>query len=335
MTKKHAVLSASGSHRWMNCPGSIQLEQRIPQKPSSAAAEWGTRAHDLSEAVLNNELSLYEIPAEFRDVVTMYVDYVQKHVTPGSTLLVEKSFNLSKIHDDMFGTTDAVIVDNDTLHVIDLKSGIGRVDAKENTQLLYYALGALLELPNQENLTTVAMHIVQPKLGAVDKWEVDIDYIWEWARELKTAAVATEDPNAPVVPGEQCQWCRAKAICPAKWDMANKAAGMDFAEPSFSLEKALDLAEQLKPWVEAVQEMAKDKLTAGESVIGWQLKPGKKTRKWADEKAAEKHFSIVPEAWASPSLKSPTQVEKVLGKESLEGLVSYSEAAPGLTRSDF
>lgn len=335
MSKKHAVLSASGSHRWMNCPGSVRLEQQIPQKPSSAAADWGTRAHDFSEAVLNGQMDLYEIPAEFHDVVEMYTKYVTAHVQPESVLWVEKSFDLGKIHDDMFGTCDAVVITGNTMHVIDLKSGIGKVEAQDNTQLMYYALGALLEVPNKSAIEQVAMHIVQPKLGAVDKWEVSVDHIYAWAQELKAAAVATEKHNAPVIPGEQCQWCRAKAICPAKWAIANEAAGLDFTEPTFNLEHALDLAEQLKPWVEAVQELAKDKLQAGQSVIGWQLKPGKKTRKWIDAKVAENRFKMVPDAWTAPALKSPTQVEKALGKDLLEGLIDYSEAAPSLARSDF
>ena len=335
MTKKHATLSASGSHRWMNCPGSVALEQQIQQKPSSAAADWGTRAHDLSEAVLNGQMDLYEIPAEFHAVVEMYTKYVTAHVLPESVLWVERSFNLDKIHPEMFGTCDAVVITGNTMHVIDLKSGIGKVEAEGNTQLLYYALGALLEIPNKSGVDRVAMHIVQPKLGAIDKWEVDVDYVYAWAQELKAAAEATEQPNAPTIDGEQCQWCRAKAICPTKWAKATEAASMEFAGPMFNLEAALELAEQLKPWVEAVQELAKDKLTAGESVIGWQLKPGKKTRKWVDTIVAENRFRFIPDAWTTAALKSPTQVEKILGKEVLEGLVNYSEAAPSLTRSDF
>lgn len=45
---KHALLSASGAHRWLLCTPSAQLEQKFPAS-TSAYAEEGTVAHALAE----------------------------------------------------------------------------------------------------------------------------------------------------------------------------------------------------------------------------------------------------------------------------------------------
>ena len=42
----HAVLSPSGSHRWLNCTPSARLEQEFDDRETEAARE-GTAAHAL------------------------------------------------------------------------------------------------------------------------------------------------------------------------------------------------------------------------------------------------------------------------------------------------
>ena len=52
---KHAVLSASSSHRWLNCPPAARLELEFEDRESEAAAE-GTAAHALCEHKLRRAL---------------------------------------------------------------------------------------------------------------------------------------------------------------------------------------------------------------------------------------------------------------------------------------
>lgn len=54
---KHAVLSASASHRWLNCNPSARLELEFSDRETSAAAE-GTAAHELCEYKLKRKLKL-------------------------------------------------------------------------------------------------------------------------------------------------------------------------------------------------------------------------------------------------------------------------------------
>ena len=55
---EHAKLSASGSKKWLNCPGSVAFEKEFPDEESEFAKE-GTTAHALGE--LKIKLALKEI----------------------------------------------------------------------------------------------------------------------------------------------------------------------------------------------------------------------------------------------------------------------------------
>ena len=46
--RAHALLSASGAHRWLVCTPSAKLEEQFPDSASEAARE-GTLAHELAE----------------------------------------------------------------------------------------------------------------------------------------------------------------------------------------------------------------------------------------------------------------------------------------------
>lgn len=54
---KHALLSASASHRWLNCTPSVRLSEGIPDKGSEYAQE-GTDAHSLCEFKLRKLLGM-------------------------------------------------------------------------------------------------------------------------------------------------------------------------------------------------------------------------------------------------------------------------------------
>jgi hypothetical protein len=172
--RAHAILSASSADRWLSCPPSARLNEKIKDEGSSFAAE-GTKAHELAERTLVSGRNAHEMsgdyPHDMREYVQQYVDYVR--AIPGE-LLVEQRMNFSQWVPDGFGTADAVILNDGICHVCDLKFGKGlRVDAIENPQMMLYALGAYAAYDAIYGpISKFVLHVCQPRLDHFDAWEV-------------------------------------------------------------------------------------------------------------------------------------------------------------------
>ena len=68
--KKHAMLSPSGSERWLNCTPSAYLESLEPFQPPSEFAAEGTEAHALAELKLSymlGKISVEEYDTRFEN----------------------------------------------------------------------------------------------------------------------------------------------------------------------------------------------------------------------------------------------------------------------------
>lgn len=208
MAKKHARLSASAAHRWMQCPASVRLSDGLPRE-SSAYAELGTMAHSLASFCFRKGIRAESILDEYDDAVQMYLDFVGK----GGAVDVDVTPGLVKLDACLGGELDHMEIQGNTLHVTDFKFGTGvTVEVKDNPQLKLYALGALLMM--NEPVQEVKISVVQPRLTD-KKFRIKSDTIspidlLDFAGEVKQAAEATRKPDAPVVPGlEQCRWCPA------------------------------------------------------------------------------------------------------------------------------
>lgn len=155
---KHALLSASASHRWLNCPPSARLGENYADKGSDFAAE-GTDAHVLCEFRLREALGMEtENPIEnltwyneeMESCASDYVSYITEIVAEAKrtctdpVVLIEPRLDYSRYVESGFGTGDCVIIADRTLHVVDYKHGRGvLVEADHNPQMMLYALGAL------------------------------------------------------------------------------------------------------------------------------------------------------------------------------------------------
>ena len=150
-TRKHARLSASRTDRFMQCPGSYRLESLMPYEPAGEAAAIGTAIHELSEIILRGG----EIPTgtdpDHLSMAQGYANFVNTLVENPRKKLIEVNLDegLKSLHPALGGTADAILVDGNHLHVIDLKTGRVAVDAQDNKQLLTYALGAMRQLKRQ------------------------------------------------------------------------------------------------------------------------------------------------------------------------------------------
>lgn len=194
--KRHAILSASSSHRWLNCSPSVRLSDGQQDTVSDFALE-GTDAHTLCEYKLRKALDLVvgEPPMskldwyseEMEECANSYVAYVialieeVKKTCTDPIVLIEQRLDYSKYVEDGFGTGDCVIVADGIIHIIDYKHGQGvQVDANENPQMMLYALGALEMFGNLYDITEVKMTVYQPRRSNISTFEMKTKDLYEW-----------------------------------------------------------------------------------------------------------------------------------------------------------
>jgi hypothetical protein len=358
MSIAHAKLSASGSAKWSLCPGSVFAEKDYPET-TSVFAEEGTAAHELAELLLRDDeelnlgiFSLFGVTLpesgvvvtqDMLDYVMVYVNYVK---SISGELFVEQRVDFSHIAPDGFGTSDAIVINDTKLTIVDLKYGKGvRVDADNNTQGILYALGAVNDYGMLYDIKTINIVIVQPRLDHISEWSLSIDELNRWGERLKQAAELTATENAPRVPGEkQCQWCKAKATCPAlnKLTESTLMTSFDNLETSKpetltdeQLRVALDNKKLILAWFDAIETIVTDRLTGGNAFNGYKLVEGRSNRAWRDEDATAKALIgvIDMDKLYTKKLISPAQAEKELGKsraELLEDLITKPVGAPTL-----
>ena len=200
MPDVHSRFPASASHRWINCPGSIKLsEQAHLVEAESAYAKEGTLAHAIAEQKLKIAVDKTVKAAELKkltkdpmydgemdEATTYYAGLVMEHYNAAgdnAELMIEQRVDFSDWVPEGFGTSDAIIINDDTIEVIDLKYGKGiRVDAEGNSQMRLYALGACAMFGDLYDFSKVCMTIVQPRLDHVSTDEISLNDLQEWAR---------------------------------------------------------------------------------------------------------------------------------------------------------
>jgi hypothetical protein len=346
----HAKLGASNAHRWLACPGSVSAEEGIPNT-SSPFAEEGTVAHELAEQALgmahlppedvkvedwpryasvkaNEFLDLYE-DQDMADFVRVYVEHVNSLAVGCDAFDIEMRVSYEEWVPGGFGTADAIIVKGDTLHICDLKYGMGvRVEAENNPQGMLYALGAWQMVELAFDIKRVMIHIVQPRLDHISQWEISVPDLLRWAEWVKQRAEETFADDAPRVPGEkQCRFCRAKGSCAALQKMTQDIILADFDDlenmPKVNtltddqLRRALEAKPLIEGWLGAVEGLVRDRLSNGGEFPGYKLVEGKSNRQWGNVEEAEQFLDelIGSDLAFTRKIISPAQAEKVLGKK--------------------
>lgn len=350
----HSALGASGSSRWFVCHASAHHAANAEEREQSSYALEGSRAHELGEEWLTTGKRPDSNDWEMLDAVEVYVDFVKKLAAErGARLFVEQKFRLTEVEQEipMFGTADAVIWNPSTrtLHIVDYKHGIGvPVHPYENSQLLYYALGAwyLLKRPIIDKLR---LTIVQPrsfhKSEPVQTWEPEDGYgmLLHFESELMGAVErVTRDPWRYEA-GPHCQFCIAAGACEAHMDYALEGIDMEtppgLMKPK-AMREALLKAQRLRIWLKRVSEEGDALAQAGKLPPGMKLVAGRKVRVWRDEdEARERLTELGIEEIDEVKLISPAEVEKQIGAKAMEGLndlIDYRQGKPQLVdASDF
>jgi hypothetical protein len=345
-------------YRWSVCPGSVALSKGIHAPTSEYAAE-GTCAHDLADACLSHSLDAatylgqkrtadgfdFIVSEEMVEGVQLYLDTVRGALDKdkGDVLYSEHEFDLGAVYPGLWGTNDALVwkPTTRTLKVYDFKYGAGiAVEVKRNKQLMYYALGAVLQL--KLPVMTVELCIVQPRCphpdGPVRRDVMNALDLLDFQGELALFAAATQKENAPLKAGDHCRFCPAAGVCPELHKLAQEAAqtAFDVVDSTLNpfedhsasridyakLADALKLVPIMKAWCANVDSLAYKEAEAGAAIPGFKLVDKVARRQWRDVVVAELSLKELglgeTEMYPMPELKSPAQIEEVLKGKSFK-----------------
>jgi hypothetical protein len=362
----HALLSASGSKRWLMCTPSAKLEATLPEQKRPPGAfdfsQEGTMAHSLAEAKLRHyygQIGVEEYETEYDIIkatpyynddfeahVDSYVLYVRSQIGDGDTPLFEQRVDFSDWVPDGFGTADVVILSKHSIRVIDLKFGRGiPVHAQDNPQLRLYALGAYSKFKEEyPELKEVSYTIHQPRLDSISTDGTTISKLVDWANYyVKQKAKKAWSGAGEFLPGDWCGFCRAKAQCRARSDYNTELARQEFKAPALLSEdevsEVLAKASQLKTWANDVEEFALARaVDSGVLPTGYKLGTSTTQRKIYDTELAatvllEKGYKE-EQIYNPRSLKPIAQLEKVNKKiqNDLGELVQRPPGSPKLVK---
>ena len=340
---EHALLSASSSHRWIECPPSARLEENFENKDSIFAAE-GTAAHALAEYKLKKYLGIksQKPKSEFDEkeleyYTGIYFDYVCELIAEAKArskdpiILVEKKLDFSNCVPKGFGTGDLVIVADKILDIVDLKYGKGvEVSAVNNPQMMLYAIGALNLFDSLYDIEKVRMTICQPRFDNISTFEITVDDLIKWAEDVvKPKADLAIKGEGEFCAGEHCRFCRAKFNCRVRAEENMKMAQYDFRKGPLltddEITEILSSVDELQKWANDIQAYALDKaVNENKKWDGFKLVEGRSSRKYSNEQAVCKTLidaGFEEEDIYSKNLLGITAMEKVIGKKKFKELL--------------
>ncbi len=351
--RPHALLSASGSSRWINCTPSAKLEEKYGKQTTSVYAQEGTLAHEISELYIKHDI-LHSIDAEefshqlemlmenelfneeMLSVIPIYVDYCAseyksaKSQNSEAIMEIEQKLDLTEYVPESFGTADCIIISDGTIEVIDLKYGKGvPVYADANRQLMLYGLGALRKFDVMYDIQNIKLAIVQPRINNISTWQISVKDLMHWAEtELKPAAKLAFEGKGEIKAGSWCKFCSVKNQCKALAEQQLEIAKYEFKKPEFlsddEISDILKRAHKFIEWINSIEEYAQTEAYNGNKVWpGFKVVEGISRRKWVDEeKVIDTLYSRFPELSDDQifdtKLVSISQIEKLLGKKTVQ-----------------
>lgn len=342
MPVKHAFLSASASHRWLECPPSAKLCAEQDDRASPYAKQ-GTDAHALCEYKVLAALGKpAEAPTQGLDFFDMEMDnctdeyctYVMEQLQEARAycrdpdVLVEQRLDFSRWVPNGFGTGDCLIVADKVLHIIDFKYGLGiLVEAENNPQMMCYALGALEIYDGIYDIDTVRMTIFQPRRENISTYEMDKADLLHWAEAiLKPTAELAYVGGGEFKAGGHCQFCKVKATCRKRAEHNLEMARYDFEMPAnldgTEIAAILPRIDDLVAWAGDIKEYALQQAMSGTEYPGYKVVEGRSVRKYTDEAAVA---AAVTDAGYDPYEKRVlgiTAMTSLLGKKRFEELLS-------------
>lgn len=343
---KHAFLSPSASHRWLNCPPSAKLCAAVPDQ-SSPYAQQGTNAHELCAYLVEKALgrdvnnpteNLDYYDFEMQMCAEGYADFVMqeyeqaKKNCPDTDVLIEQKVDFSKWVEGGTGTADCILLSDGLAEIIDYKHGLGvMVSAKSeefggNPQLMCYSLGLIDMFDGIYNIDKIRMAIYQPRRENVSIFEMTKADLLKWADEVlaPTAAIAMKG-EGEFKAGGHCQFCKVKATCRKRAEYNLEMAKYDFEMPDiledYEIDAILMKVDELTSWASDIKEYALNQALRGTDYEHFKVVEGRSNRKYTDE---DKVAKVVTNAGYDPydkSVKGITAMTKLLGKKKFDELL--------------
>lgn len=340
--RDHALLSASGAYRWLNCPGSARLEDKFEDEPSVYAAE-GTLAHEMAELKIIKYFTTDLRPSEFKKRITElkknelytaemdrytneYRDYINDIYLSFESkpfFLAEQRVDFSSYVPGGFGTVDCTLVGDKVIHIFDLKYGKGvPVTAENNPQGMLYALGTYLEQSAIDEIEKVVIHIVQPRIKNTSSFEITSEKLLEWAESIKGIAQKAYEGSNEFHVGEHCGFCKANGNCRKQ---AEEYMNIEVIDPALltdeEIGEGLAKVKELSKWAKKFEDYALIRAQNGGNVKGWKLVAGRGGNRTFTDKAVAaqllEEVGLDREEIFKTELISVTAAEKLLGEETL------------------
>lgn len=343
----HSPLGASAAERYINCPGSPRLVQKLGRRPEGAEPEYtrkGIGAHKVVAWCLSNYEEVWEalgrnwgMTFDLDEMRSMqaYVDIVRARIVAikeeygPATIFVEFGFHRPELHALFYGTFDVAIVAGDYAEVIDYKHGAGIAVDITIPQLRMYAVGFVLDMPE---VRRVRVRIVQPRAwhpDGPDRTElIEVPELMQWLDTELLPAMEEADPRVTwderrleqgLNPGEWCRFCPAARGCSAltqrlevyqNTELATTIQGAGDEE----LGRLYEMIPVVRFKIKAVeQEVHRRNLADPKNLVpGSKLVRAISHRVWKPEAEAELRKKLPGlELYTKPELKSPAQVEEL------------------------
>lgn len=348
--RAHALLSASSAHRWLACPPSAVAAAAYENTSSEYAAE-GTMAHEVAEIVVSGNIRpetgrdgfAPEVTNEMLDCAAGYRDYIQEQIkSDDAVVMLERRVDFSEYVPDGFGTCDCIIIQGNTLTIIDYKYGRGvQVSAVDNPQMRLYALGALNDYGIAYDIERVEMHIYQPRINNISTDSMTVEELTTWAEKVvKPTAAKAAKGKGEYKAGAHCKFCphagRCRALTKTCTEYVN-THGLHVGVPVLAPHEVADVL-AMEPlvslWLKRVREQAMTTMLDGGDIPGYKVVEGRQgARRWTDEHQVAElldNAGYTRDEYTTTTIFSPAGMDKALGKKKVEELLGGCvERSPG------
>ena len=352
---QHARLNSSASYRWLNCPPSVLLSEKVPDQTSPYAMQ-GTDAHTLCAYLVEKALGrdpndptedLGYYDQEMQDCAEGYAAFVMeeygkiKQTCSDADVLIEQKVSFAKWVPEGFGTADCIILSDGMAEVIDYKHGLGFLVSAEteefggNPQLMCYCLGVIQMFDGIYDIDTVKMAIYQPRRDNISIHTMTKSELLRWADEVlaPTAQLALKG-EGEFKAGSHCQFCKVKATCRKRAEYNLELAKYDFEMPAeledYEIDAILMKIDQFTSWAADVKEYALNQALLGTDYGHFKVVEGRSNRKYTND---DDVASAVQKAGYDPyekKLLGITAMTSLLGKKKFEELLgSLTYKPPG------